>query len=503
MASKLAVLVNPPVTLEERYGKLSTAGSSLPPFALMWLAGYSRSLGFETRIVDSEALNLTVSETARQILDQDPGVVGFTASTLSIAKAAAVAKRIKEERPEVVTMIGGPHMTAAPHATLEKHPEFDVGSYGEGEETWKELLECVRDKGDFNRILGCVVRQPWGIVKTPPRPVIENLDVLPLPAWDLLPEVTKHYQPSALRQHRSPASALVTTRGCFGACTFCDNQVFGQKVRGFSAKYVFNMVKQLVDTYGVKYITFYDDNFAHHKHRLRELLGLWKAADLDLTWSCNSRVDVVNKECLEQMRDAGCWQISWGIESGDQKILDYEAKHVTLDQIRKAVGWARDLGVYSKGFFIIGHPYETEDSIKRTIDFALELPLDDFQMSFMTPFPGTEIHTNAPKYGTLTEDWDRMNMWTPVFVPHGLTADQLVKWQKNAIRRFYFRPKILKRYLGELTSISRWRAFLRGATAVVRALWSDEGIGSPKPEEGMMGINPMPDRFAKSETICR
>ena len=146
------------------------------------------------------------------------------------------------------------------------------------------------------------------------------------------------------------------------------------------------------------------------------------------------------------------------------------------------------------------------DSIKRTIDLALELPLDDFQMSFMTPFPGTEIYRNWRNYGTLSEDWDRMNMWTPVFIPKGLTKEDLISWQKTAIRRFYFRPKILKRYVGELTSISRWKAFVRGAMAVTRALLSSgEGIGSPKPEEGLLGINPEggKPRIRQADTICR
>ena len=312
MHKRPAVLVNPPVTLQERYGKLSTAGSSLPPFALMWLASYARESGFESAICDAEALGLTVSETAQSILDMNPWVVGFTASTLSIAKAAAVAKKIKEARSDIHTIIGGPHFSATPKKTLELYPEFDMGCQGEGEETYKEILQCLEAGGSVSRVAGTLTRLDGGIYQAPPRAVIDPLDKLPMPAWDLLPDLVKHYQPSALRQHRSPASSLVTTRGCFGACTFCDNSVFGQRVRGFSADYVYRMVKHLVDKYGIRYITFYDDNFAHHKHRLRELMGLWKA-NLDVTWSANSRVDVVNQDCLELMNAAGCWQISWGI----------------------------------------------------------------------------------------------------------------------------------------------------------------------------------------------
>jgi len=499
-----ALLVTPPVTLEERYGSLSSAGSSLPPFALMWLAATARQEGFESAILDAEAERLTVDLAVRRILEIDPFVVGFTASTLSISRAAAVASKLKEARPDILTVIGGPHFTALPEKTLSLYDGFDLGAYGEGERTWVEILSCRRDSGDPARIQGVVVRTPSGFVKTQPRPVIETLDSLPQPAWDLLPPLTRYYQPSALRQHRLPASSLVTTRGCFGRCTFCDNSVFGRRVRAFSAEYVMEMVRYLVDRWGVRTITFYDDNFVHHRQRLKNLLDQL-AGSFDLTWSANCRVDVVDPECLAEMKKAGCWQLSWGIESGAQEILDREAKHVTIDQIRRALGWAHDLSISNKGFFIIGHPGETTRTIEKTIELALDLPLDDFQMSFLTPFPGTEIHAESSKYGVLDEDWDRMNMWTPVFVPHGLTRDELIHWQKTAIRKFYFRPRILARYLSELTSWSRWKAFLRGAWAVLKALLSPGQRGVPvqgcgRSLDRSVGPSECPDSHSPDET---
>ena len=502
-----AVLVNPPVSLQERYGRLATAGSSLPPFALMWLAAAARNQGFDSAIVDAEAEILGPDETAKRILDLNPSAVGFTASTLSIDKAAAVAKLIKEASPRTPCVIGGPHFNAAPFKTLELFPDFDMGAIGEGEDTWVDLLNCFQAGDDLRKVKGMLLRQDGTVVQTLPRPIEEDMDRIPMPAWDLLPDLTSHYQPSAMRQHRSPASSLVTTRGCFGKCNFCDTSVFGQRVRGFSADYVFEMIRYLVEQHGVRYITFYDDNFAHQKNRLRKLMDKLKDAAYDLTFSVNSRVDVVNPETLGLLAESGCWQISWGIESGSQEILDKTAKHVTVEQIRKALAWSHEAGINNKGFFIMGHAGETLQSIQETIDLALELPLDDFQMSFMTPFPGTEIHTNLDQYGVMDENWKDMNMWTPVFVPHGLTKADLIRWQKTAIRKFYFRPHIIMNYLKSIDSLARFQALSRGFITVLKALiLTDEGIGSPKPEDGLFGEGyevATPRQQTAESTICR
>lgn len=508
MQKRPAVLVNPPVTLSERYGRLATAGSSLPPFALMWLAASARRAGFDSAIVDAEAEGLTVDETAQRIVDMKPMAVGFTASTLSIDKSAAVARKLKAADPRIPMVIGGPHFNAAPSTTLAKYPEFDMGAIGEAENIWVELLNCMRDQGDVQKVRGMYLRRDGHVFQTAPAPIIEDMDTIPMPAWDLLPDLISHYQPSAMRQHRSPASALVTTRGCFGKCNFCDTSVFGQKVRGFSAERTFEMISFLIEKYGIKYLTFYDDNFAHHKPRLRTLMKLIKQSGYDFTFSVNSRVDVVNPEVLDLLHDSGCWQISWGIESGSQEILDKTAKHVTIEQIRKALKWSHDAGINNKGFFIIGHAGETLSTIQQTIALALELPLDDFQMSFMTPFPGTEIHTNLPNYGVMDENWERMNMWTPVFIPHGLSREELIQWQKIAIRKFYFRPRIIKNYVTSIDSLARLKAFGRGAVTVLKALFTnDDGVGSAKPEDGLFGagyeVNGRRPPVPGETTICR
>lgn len=470
------LFLHPPTSLEDRYGVLSSGGSSLPPFGLAWLAAAAREAGFEAAILDAAAETLDLEGTLARIGAHRGAVLAMTATTLSLHRAEAVAAEARRRGLVSAVLLGGPHASAVPEATLAACPSVDLLVLGEGERTLVEILPEILDRGiaAARGAAGTFCRDAdGGFVQGPPRPPIENLDELPLPAFDLLPDLTRHYQTSALRSRHFPGSSLVTSRGCFGRCTFCSRSVFGRKVRAFSADYVMAMIRSLVDGWGIREICIYDDNFVADPRRLKRFCELLRAAPFRLTWTCNARVDVVTEESLRRMRDAGCWQISFGVESGVQEILDRECKGITLEKVRATLAVCRRLGIRTKGFFMVGHPGETRETMEATRRFALELPLDDFQMSFLTPFPGTELHDEAGTWGRLDDDWPRMNMWTPVFVPEGLTADDLVAAQKRAIRSFYLRPRVILRYLlVALSSPRRFVAVLRGAWAFVKALFA-------------------------------
>jgi radical SAM superfamily enzyme YgiQ (UPF0313 family) len=169
--------------------------------------------------------------------------------------------------------------------------------------------------------------------------------------------------------------------------------------------------------------------------------------DLDISWSCNGRVEAVKPETLKIMKQAGCWQIAYGIESGEQRILDIAKKGITVEEIKCAIQWTHEAGIFSKGFFILGFPQESEETLQRTIDFARELKLDDVSISLMTPFPGTEIYKWGDKYGSFERDWKKMNLLDAVYIPQGLTGEKLLSYQKKFLREFYLRPRILLSYL--------------------------------------------------------
>jgi len=190
----------------------------------------------------------------------------------------------------------------------------------------------------------------------------------------------------------------------------------------------------------------------------------------DLKWSCAARVDMVQEENLKLMKKAGCTSISFGIESGSQRILDILGKNLKLEIINKGITMTGKMGIRARGYFIIGHPAETIESIEETKDLIKKLPFSEVQVSFMTPFPGTELYDTANKYGTFNNEWTKLNIWTPNFIPHGLTKDILMVKQKQMMREFFFRPKIIMRFLLRMADLRNFLKYYRDGMTVFRFL---------------------------------
>ena len=469
---KKIVLVNPPLTLEERYGTLAKGGTSLPPLGLTTLAAVIKRNSIPVGIVDAAVLNLSYNDTVRDILKEEPNFVGITASTVSVHNAAKVARMIKETSSNMITLLGGPHLTAIPEQTMGMFPEFDIGVIGEGERTIITLLEALESREQLNKVPGIVYREGETIVNTGRVEFIQDLDTLPMDAWDLLPNFPFSYKSSVHKLGRWPTTSLITSRGCPFKCRFCDNSVFGRKVRGYSAGYLVDMIKYLQKKYGVKDVFINDDNFVMLRRRLVEFCDLIKKEKLDLTWGCYSRVDSVTEEILKIMKSAGCWRISYGLESGSQEILNFYRKNETLEQMERAIKWTKEAGIRSKGFFMMGNLLETEQTLRKTIDFAKRLPLDDFHATFLTPLPGSEIHSIADSYGTFDRDWKKMSMWFPVFVPHDLSQKILEKYRKKAFLEFYLRPRIIISYLKSIESLTDVKKLLLGVYTLIDSVFS-------------------------------
>lgn len=441
------IFVDPPISLARRYGKLASAANTMPSLGLLSLAAITRINGFNSHIVEASSLGLDYQSTIEEIFKHSPDYVGITATTLSIHNAAILAKMIKKRDDTVCTIIGGAHLTAVPEETMNLFPQFDIGVIGEGEETITKLLRANENNQDLIGIKGLIIRNGNNLHLTERRPFIKDLDKLPFPAWDLLPGFPKAYRPTAFRFKQLPAASLITSRGCPMKCIFCDRSVFGDRCRWFSAEYVVEMMKTLYQKYGVREILIEDDTFVISKTRLIAICQELLKEDLNLSWSCLARVDMVDRKILDIMRRAGCWQIGYGIESGVQKILNFIRKKTNLEQIETALKWTKEAGIETKGFFMIGHPTETVDTIKSTIKFAKRVDLDDFSIFKFTPFPGSEIYKIADRYGKFDDDWEKMNLLETVFIPHGLTKNELETYSKLALRKFYFRPKIILSYV--------------------------------------------------------
>jgi radical SAM superfamily enzyme YgiQ (UPF0313 family) len=379
---------------------------------------------------------------------QRPRVVGLTGPTMVIRHAADMACRVRAKWPHVPIVLGGPHISVAPEETLTRYPEFDLGVIGEGEHTAVELLRALDSGGSLDVVPGLLIRKNGDLRRTAPRPIIDDLDSLPFPAYHLLPRLTKFYQHVVIRVDRLPSASLLISRGCAkGRCIFCARDVYGRRSRMHSPEYVMSLFEFLIRDYGIRSINFEDEDLLAHKPKMTRLCEMMIQQHMNLTWAISGRADMADPELLALMKRAGCWHVSFGIESGDQDTLDRIKKNVTLEQIRRAVDLTREAGMTTKGFFMIGHPGETRETIQKTIDFSKSIGLDFFQISYAAPLPGTELYGMARDWGEFDADWDEINIWNPVFIPRGLTREILEKESLRAFREFYLRPSVLWKML--------------------------------------------------------
>lgn len=440
------VLASSPVSLAERYGKFSGAANTEPSFGLVCLASAAQVAGADVRIVEASSENLSIERAFAEILEFHPDVAGITATTVGIVAAGQLAERLKSVEPKLVIVIGGCHATALPEETLSEFNGFDLLVIGEGEKTLVDILEHVaKERNVPSGVIGTAERNGGGIKINLPRPIIEDLDELPMPAWSLLRGFPRAFRPSPARIKRWPCASVILTRGCPNKCTFCDRSVFGNVCRAYSPSYAVRLLKDLRYNYGVKEILMEDDTFIISKARVTEFCERLITEKVDITWSCLGRADRVDAQMLKGMKNAGCWHISFGIESGDPEILRSVNKNLDIDQITRSVQWCREAGILTKGFFMVGFPNESKASLEATLELACSLPLDDVTVMQLTPFPGSELYRTATQYGTFDKDWRRMNTIETVFVPNGFTGAEMEAVRAKILRRFYLRPGIIIR----------------------------------------------------------
>ncbi len=446
-------LANSPYSLGDRYGKLASVGATLPHLGLLMLGAVLRQSGYRVRIVDACARGMGYEETLEEARRFKPDIVGLTAVTPSIIKAARLAGMIKKVSPSIPIIIGGPHFTAVPEQTLLDFPVFDYGVIGEGEETLRELVEVLGNGGGPLEVPGVAIQENGKVFFSSPRLAIENLDDLPFPAWDLQDGFPGQYHPALFKYKKLPSAHIVSARGCPNKCIFCDTSVFGRQIRFHSAGYVLEMIGYLVKRFGIKEIIFEDDQFLIKKDRVARICEGLLRSRWGISWCCSGRVSSVNDSgLLRLMKRSGCWQINYGIESGNQKILNLARKGITITQIENAIRLTHESGILTKGYFIFGLPHETEKSMNSTIRFAKNIPLNDMSIFTLTPFPGSEMYDIAEEHGTVEKDFEKMNLLDVIYVPNGLSKEKVLKYQSKFVREFYLRPRIIGNYLLRLLS---------------------------------------------------
>lgn len=389
------VLVNPPPfeILEPEY---DTPRFGRP--GLAYLAGYLRQReGYSVDIIDAKFERLGFESTLQRTLQKNPDLVGFGAFTCEVRPAAYLANRIKRLNPKIFTVIGGVHVTAIPEQTLQEFPQFDFGVYGEGEVTFSELCEALRNRRVLEDIRGLAVRRENEIVLNPPRERIADQDTIPFPAWDLLPRAEEYI--------------LMTQRGCPFNCLFCMNPN-GRVARPRSIQNFMEELEMVLNRYRPKEIRFGDELFSVNMDRTHQLLDAMIGAGVHrrVRWYAQTHVHFVDTPLLKKMKQAGARVIGVGIETGDAEILRQMGKGTTREMILKAVHAAKEARLPFTTYFILGHPHESIESIKNTIGLAVKINPTFPTFGIMVPYPGTEVARLAAQgeggYRLRSTNWD-------------------------------------------------------------------------------------------------
>ncbi|MFH1326433.1 MAG: radical SAM protein [Candidatus Falkowbacteria bacterium] len=357
----------------------------IPPLGILYLAAYARGKGYQDiEIIDNNRENISVDNLTDRIKAAD--IVGLTGTTSQFRQAKEIASLAKKNHKLVVA--GGPHATSLAEEVL-KTSDIDVVAVGEGEVTFYEILEAVRQGKGFFNINGIIFKNNNEIIKNKERPFIMNLDELPMPGRDLIPMT--EYPQRELKRFSGKFTHMMSSRGCSGKCIFCSSPMMWKYPRLMSATRTLSEMKEIYNKYGIKNIHFQDDSFTINRVRVNELCDLILKSGIDFKWSCQARPDCVDFELLKKMAEAGCVQIEFGVESGDQGLLKSAVKGYSKQQIRKAFSDAKSVGLTTYGFFIIGLPGETIITWLKSIIFAKSLKLDNCVWTILVPFPGTKV----------------------------------------------------------------------------------------------------------------
>ncbi len=476
-------LISPGANQELSLTEKSKVIGSWPPLGILYIAAILKEKGIEVTLLDQAAQGYSLKQTSKWIQKCNPDILGFSALASSGKTAARIAQKAKEANPDIITVFGNYYATFNDKRILAEYPQVDIIVRGEGEETTKELVKTISQKGNLKRVKGITFREKNRILITPDRPLIKDIDSLPIPDRTLL---NTEYHSMLMGAIGAPKkfTTILSSRGCPYHCRFCgcQNMVHGIW-RPRTVEATFEEIRLLVSK-GYRQFLFVDDSFTVNQKRVIKLCKQIVEEKLDIEWICEGRVNHASYQLMLSMVKAGCRIIYYGVESANQRILDYYRKQITPQQSEDAVNTARRAGMdIIVGSFIVGAPTETRKEIEHTLKFAQKIPLDIPQYNILGIFPGMDIWDEAKAKGYLTKELEKQH-WEmgiavadvyPDTLPHGIIKDlvryyyrqffiqrpnfllaQLARTVKSSFRR-----EIVRTNLNRISSITRgWRDFL-------------------------------------------
>jgi radical SAM superfamily enzyme YgiQ (UPF0313 family) len=449
----------------------------MPPIGLASLAAWLDQKGFETTIVDCYAKPDSHSRIQQIIENQRPAFLGMSCTTSSFLDGIKMAERAKALHPALKTVMGGPHISALKADALRGYPALDFGVVGEGEETFAELAAGGWENPES--VQGLIWRDAEGNPQfTGRRETLLELDQLPFPAYEKLDGYPSAYTLPIFNYPRAPNSSCVSSRGCPYACSYCDRSVFGASFRFNSADYMIAHVRHLKEKFGVRHINFYDDQFTFNRKRVEEFAQQLIRLRLGITYNCAARAEHLDEELLRLMKASGCWMISLGIESGDPALLAQHRQRPDLDLLAGRIRMIKRAGIRMKGLLMMGLPGETEESIRRSMDYVFTLPIDDINLAKFTPFPGAPLYANIRELGTFDEDWPKLDCMHFQFIPNGMTRAQLERLFTAFYKRHFMRPRVLAGYASMIwRSPDSWKRFWLSCGSFLRFASSNRRLG--------------------------
>lgn len=450
----MRILLIVPPSLEV-YGRFKAAArlAAQPqmPLGIAYIGAVLIRSGHEVTILDSDVEGLDVAGVLAKLAELKPNLVGITATTPTYFQALCLIEQMLQHS-DVLTVLGGYHLTALPQETMAECPA-DFGIYGEGEETIVELAAALeagkqeQGKSLVANIQGLIWRDEGrNIHINAPRPQIADLDSIPYPARHLLNY--RKYLWSVPHKGWRPVTSLISQRGCPYHCVFCCVHTMFPRVRYRKIPAVVDEIEYIVKELGIDHIMFQDDTLTLNRHKVLEMCELIQERGLKFTWEGYTRADTVTKDLLKEMKRAGLIRLSFGVESGVETILEAIKKGIHLKDLERVYEWASELGLETRCSFMIGHPFETMETIKETVRFVNSLRCYQAYINIAMPYPGSELLEMA-KQGVgglrlLTTDWHEYRRYgNAVTEMNGLTREDLIRLQKWAYRSFYLRPHII------------------------------------------------------------
>ena len=462
MAERI-LLMNPPSGLYRRDDRCQSKVEDqsvrvvFPPVELAVMASLARDAGLEPLVRDYPAMGGTRATYVADLASFRPGTVLINTTAHTIEEDMAALAIAREMLPGVRTLARGESVSVLADAVMPGHHELDAILDGEPELT---LLDILRG-APFAEVAGLVWRDADGAVRrNAARPLIEPLDQLPLPAYDLLD----------LDLYRSPENgrriaAIYAQRGCPAKCIFCPaGSMFEYRVRERTVEHVVREIEECVTHHNVRDFLFHGDTFTLHKRWLIDLCRAIVERGLDIRWGCNSRVDTIDDERADWMRRAGCWVVAFGFEHGDQQMLDQMKKGARAEKAFEAVDVCRRNGLKVHGFFVVGMPWETRSTLRTALDYARRIDPDFFDFNIAYPLPGTEYYDIVLRDGLFeAPDPAKGGYGQAAVRTYELSSDDLTAWRRQALLRMYARPGFVLRTLRHAASTGNTRHYARAA----------------------------------------